>query len=108
MALDLNGKSILITGGTGSFGKEFVRSLLQQFPRIQRLVIYSRDEFKQFEMAQHFSGTTYQCLQYVLGDVRDLNQLRGMCEGIDVLIHAAALKQVPAAEANPLEFVKTN
>ncbi len=106
--VDLNGKSILITGGTGSFGKEFVRSLLQRFPCIQRLVIYSRDEFKQYEMAQHFSGAAYQCLQYVLGDVRDLDRLRGICEGIDVLIHAAALKQVPAAEANPLEFVKTN
>ena len=106
--MDLNGKAVLITGGTGSFGKRFVARVLQQYPNIKRLVVYSRDELKQFEMSQTFSLEKYPCMRYFLGDVRDLDRLRRAMEGIDVVVHAAALKQVPAAEYNPMEFVKTN
>jgi UDP-N-acetylglucosamine 4,6-dehydratase/5-epimerase len=98
------GKSILITGGTGSFGSGCVRTLLERCnPR--RLVIYSRDELKQFEMAQAFSAS---CMRYFLGDVRDRERLVQAMRGVDYVIHAAALKQVPAAEYNPMECVKTN
>jgi UDP-N-acetylglucosamine 4,6-dehydratase/5-epimerase len=106
--LDLNGKSILITGGTGSFGKAFVKTALERFPGIARLVIYSRDELKQFEMAQRFSESVYPALRYFIGDIRDEARLRRALEGIDTVIHAAALKQVPAAEYNPFECIKTN
>lgn len=106
--LDLNHKSILVTGGTGSFGKKFVEVILQQYPDIKRLVIYSRDELKQFEMAQTFSHQKYNCIRYFIGDVRDKERLMRAFEGIDVVIHAAALKQVPAAEYNPMECIKTN
>ena len=102
------GKSILITGGTGSFGKAFVRRLLDRHPDIERLVIYSRDELKQFEMASELSDRDFPGLRYFLGDIRDQNRLRRALEGIDVVVHAAALKQVPAAEYNPFEFIKTN
>ncbi len=104
----LNGKSILITGGTGSFGKNFVRDSLKKYPEIKRLVIYSRDELKQFEMQQEFSPSKYKCLRYFIGDVRDGARLKRACEGIDIVIHAAALKQVPAAEYNPIECINTN
>ncbi|MBE9068424.1 UDP-N-acetylglucosamine 4,6-dehydratase (inverting) [Leptolyngbya cf. ectocarpi LEGE 11479] len=100
--------SILVTGGTGSFGKKFVTTILEKFPQIRRLVIYSRDELKQFEMAQQFSPNQYPGLRYFLGDVRDVQRLTRALEQIDIVIHAAALKQVPAAEYNPMEFVKTN
>ena len=100
--------SILVTGGTGSFGKKFVTTVLEKFPNIRRLVIYSRDELKQFEMAQQFSPKQYPGLRYFIGDVRDSQRLTRALEQIDVVIHAAALKQVPAAEYNPMEFVKTN
>lgn len=100
--------NILITGGTGSFGKAFVRSILSEFPDIQRLVIFSRDELKQYEMSQEFSPAKYPGLRYFLGDVRDLPRLQTALEGIDTVVHAAALKQVPVAEYNPSEFVKTN
>lgn len=100
--------SILVTGGTGSFGKKFVTTILEKFPQIRRLVIYSRDELKQFEMAQQFSPSQYPGLRYFLGDVRDGQRLNRALEQIDVVVHAAALKQVPAAEYNPMEFVKTN
>lgn len=103
-----NPQSILITGGTGSFGKAFVGEVLKRFPDIQRLVIYSRDELKQFEMRQHFSPKENAGLRYFLGDIRDQARLRRALEGIDTVIHAAALKQVPAAEYNPFEFIKTN
>ena len=106
--LDLNNKSILITGGTGSFGKKFVEIILQKFPDVKRLVIYSRDELKQYEMAQTFSHERYNCIRYFIGDVRDKERLMRALEGIDVVIHAAALKQVPAAEYNPMECIKTN
>jgi UDP-N-acetylglucosamine 4,6-dehydratase len=99
-----NDKSILITGGTGSFGRHFVRTLLQRF-RPHRLVIYSRDELKQYEMAQKFNQT---CMRYFIGDVRDRDRLTQAMEGTDFVIHAAALKQVPAAEYNPMECIKTN
>ena len=104
---NLNGKGILITGGTGSFGKAFVERILKDFtPR--RLVIYSRDELKQFELGQRFSESEHPCLRYFIGDIRDEGRLRRAMEGIDVVIHAAALKQVPAAEYNPFECIKTN
>ncbi len=104
----LNHKSVLITGGTGSFGKKFTETILNNYPEIKRLVIYSRDELKQFEMAQDFSPQEHKCLRYFIGDVRDKNRFKRACEGIDVIIHSAALKQVPAAEYNPDEFIKTN
>lgn len=104
----LSGKSILVTGGTGSFGKAFVRTVLERYSDVERLVIYSRDELKQFEMAQQFPQETYPCLRYFIGDVRDEARLRRAFEGIDIVIHAAALKQVPAAEYNPFECIKTN
>lgn len=106
--LDLNNKSILITGGTGSFGKKFTQMILEQFPDIKRLVIYSRDELKQFEMAQEFPKSKYDGIRYFIGDIRDKDRFKRACEGIDYIIHAAALKQVPAAEYNPMEFIKTN
>ena len=104
----LNKKSVLITGGTGSFGKAFVRTLLQRFPEIKRLVVFSRDELKQFEMEQEYSLKKYPALRYFIGDVRDRNRLRRALHGIDTVIHAAALKQVPVAEYNPMEFIHTN
>lgn len=104
----LNNKSLLITGGTGSFGKAFVRTVLDRYPDIKRLVIFSRDELKQFEMAQIFDQENHTALRYFIGDIRDRDRLRRACEGIDTIVHAAALKQVPAAEYNPFEFIKTN
>ena len=100
--------SILITGGTGSFGKAFVREVLKRYPKIKRLVIYSRDELKQFQMEQEFSGLEFPGIRYFLGDVRDERRLERALEDIDTVIHAAALKQVPAAEYNPFEFINTN
>jgi len=106
--MSLNNKSILITGGTGSLGKKLTEILLNKYPDIRRLVIFSRDELKQYEMSQQFSEKAYPCMRYFLGDIRDVDRLRRAFEGIDVVIHAAALKQVPAAEYNPFEFIKTN
>ncbi len=106
--LDLNNASILITGGTGSFGKKFIEILLKKYPNIKRLVVFSRDELKQFEMSQIFPTEKYKCLRYFIGDVRDRDRLMRAFEGIDIVIHAAALKQVPAAEYNPMECIKTN
>ncbi|NEO00052.1 MAG: UDP-N-acetylglucosamine 4,6-dehydratase (inverting) [Moorea sp. SIO3I7] len=100
--------SILVTGGTGSFGKTFVDTILKSFPNIKRLVIYSRDELKQFEMAQKFSPNQYPGLRYFIGDVRDGRRLARACEGVDIVVHAAALKQVPTAEYNPMECIRTN
>lgn len=104
----LSKKSILITGGTGSFGQAFVKTVLERYPDVSRLVIYSRDELKQYEMAQKFSTDDHPALRYFIGDVRDEARLRRALEGINVVIHAAALKQVPAAEYNPFECIKTN
>jgi UDP-N-acetylglucosamine 4,6-dehydratase len=101
-------QSILITGGTGSFGKAFVKSVLENCPKIKRLVVFSRDELKQFEMQQEFPQDQYPALRFFIGDVRDPNRLSRAMEGIDTVVHAAALKQVPAAEYNPFEFIKTN
>jgi len=97
-------KSILITGGTGSFGKLYVKTLLERYSP-KKIIIYSRDELKQFEMQQIFNEP---CMRYFIGDVRDANRLRRAMRGVDYVIHAAALKQVPAAEYNPMECIKTN
>ena len=99
-----NDKNLLITGGTGSFGRQFVRMVLQRY-KPRRLVIYSRDELKQFEMESEFNAD---CMRYFIGDVRDRDRLVQAMNGIDYVIHAAALKQVPAAEYNPMECIKTN
>ena len=99
---------ILITGGTGSFGKAFIASVMQKFPEIRRIVVYSRDELKQWELQQQYPKTEFPQLRFFLGDVRDQNRLRRALERVDTVVHAAALKQVPAAEYNPMEFVKTN
>jgi UDP-N-acetylglucosamine 4,6-dehydratase len=107
-SFDLSQKSILITGGTGSFGKKFVEHILFAHPNIKKLVIYSRDELKQFEMSQTFPFKKYPGIRYFIGDVRDAERMKRACEGIDIIIHAAALKQVPAAEYNPMECIKTN
>lgn len=104
----LNNKSILVTGGTGSFGKAFVRTVLAKYPDVKRLVIYSRDELKQFEMSQEFSPQEHRALRYFIGDIRDQDRLRRALEGVEIVVHAAALKQVPAAEYNPFECIKTN
>lgn len=104
----LKGKSILITGGTGSFGKKFISMTLAQHPGVERLVVYSRDELKQYEMQQVFSVRDFPQIRYFIGDVRDRDRLMRACEGIDTIVHAAALKQVPACEYNPFEAVKTN
>ncbi len=103
----LDGKSVLITGGTGSFGKRFVKNALQHYD-LKRLAIYSRDELKQYEMQQVFDPKEHRCLRYFLGDIRDLERLKMALRGIDIIIHAAALKQVPAAEYNPTECIHTN
>lgn len=104
----LSGKSILVTGGTGSFGKKFVATIASQYESVRRIVIFSRDELKQFEMAQEFPKDIFPQIEFVLGDIRDKESIRKACIGIDIVVHAAALKQVPAAEKNPFEFVKTN
>ena len=108
MAIDLNGKSILITGGTGSFGKAFVKIVLKKCPNIKRLVIYSRDEQKQFQMAHEYPAHRYPMMRFFIGDVRDAERLKRACQEIDYIIHAAAMKHVPIAEYNPDECVKTN
>ncbi|MBU1659448.1 UDP-N-acetylglucosamine 4,6-dehydratase (inverting) [bacterium] len=100
----LNGKNILITGGTGSFGKQFVRTILKRF-KPNKIIIYSRDELKQYEMAQKFNAS---CMRYFIGDVRDLPRLQKAMSGVDFVVHAAALKHVPIAEYNPMECIKTN
>lgn len=105
---NLENASILLTGGTGSFGKAFVRAVLERYPRLARLVMFSRDELKQFEMQQEFPTTKYKAMRYFIGDVRDEPRLRRAMEGIDIVVHAAALKQVPTAEYNPFECIKTN
>ncbi|HNP33342.1 MAG TPA: UDP-N-acetylglucosamine 4,6-dehydratase (inverting) [Flavobacterium sp.] len=104
----LDNKSILITGGTGSLGKELTKTILRKWPNIKRLIIYSRDEQKQFQMAQEFPETKYPAIRYFIGDVRDLERLKRAFNGIDYVIHAAAMKHVHIAEYNPDECVKTN
>lgn len=104
----LNGKNILVTGGTGSFGNAFIKRIFEDYPDVKRVVVYSRDELKQFEMQQVFPYSKYPQLRFFIGDVRDRERLRRACEKIDIIIHAAALKQVPAAEYNPMECINTN
>jgi len=99
---------ILITGGTGSFGKAFIAEVLARYPEIERLVIFSRDELKQWEIQQLYPENRFPQLRFFLGDVRDRDRLRRALEGVDTVVHAAALKQVPAAEYNPIEFINTN
>jgi UDP-N-acetylglucosamine 4,6-dehydratase (inverting) len=108
MSLDLNGKSILITGGTGSFGKAFTKYVLTKWPSVKRLVIYSRDEQKQFNMAHEYPLDKFPMIRFFIGDVRDFERLKRACHDIDYVIHAAAMKHVPIAEYNPDECVKTN
>lgn len=104
----LNNKSILITGGTGSLGKQLTKRIFERWPNIKRLVIYSRGEQKQFQMAQMYPDSKYKAIRFFIGDVRDKERLTRAMEGIDIVIHAAAMKHVPIAEYNPDEAVKTN
>ena len=106
--LDLKGKSILITGGTGSLGQALTENILKKYPDVRRVVVFSRDEQKQFQMAQVFSEEEYPQMRYFIGDVRDLDRLKRAFQGIDYVIHAAAMKHVPIAEFNPTECVRTN
>ena len=104
---DLNGKSILVTGGTGSFGHAFVQEVVERFEP-EKLIIFSRDELKQFEMAQKFPDQKHKFLRYFIGDVRDVERLEIAMRDVDYVVHAAALKQVPVAEYNPFECIQTN
>lgn len=107
MTFDISSR-LLITGATGSFGKAFIGHLLERYPQIQRVVVFSRDELKQWELQQLYPESRYPQLRFFLGDIRDQSRLRRALERIDTVIHAAALKQVPAAEYNPFEFIRTN
>jgi len=104
----LNNKSILITGGTGSLGKALVKRILKDYPKVKRLVVFSRDEQKQFQMSQEFPDTKFQSIRYFIGDVRDYERVKRALRKIDYVIHAAAMKHVPIAEYNPMECIKTN
>ena len=104
----LNNKSILITGGTGSFGKKFLEIILKKYKKIKRVVIFSRHELKQFHMSNQYPKNKFPQIRFFIGDVRDRSRLSRALKGIDIVVHAAALKQVPAAEYNPNEFIKTN
>ena len=106
--LDLNSCHILVTGGTGSFGKKFIETVYRLYPKVARVVVFSRDELKQFEMAQLYPEKDFRSIRFFIGDVRDKERLQRAMEGIDTVVHAAALKQVPAAEYNPFEAIKTN
>ena len=106
--LNLNHKSILITGGTGSLGKQLTKTILERWPDIKRLVILSRDEQKQYQMNMEFPETKYKAIRYFIGDIRDFERLKMAFKGIDYIIHTAAMKHVPIAEYNPMECVKTN
>ncbi len=105
---DLNNKVILITGGTGSFGKRFISLILKNFPKVRKIIIYSRDELKQSELKKNYPPKDYPNLRFFIGDVRDEGRLNLACKGVDVIIHAAALKQVDTAEYNPTECISTN
>lgn len=106
--LNLNNKSILVTGGTGSFGTKFISTVFERWPQVKRVVVYSRDEQKQFDMAQRFPRDKFPGIRFFIGDVRDYTRLKRAMERIDIVIHAAAMKHVPIAEYNPDECVKTN
>ncbi|MEE2526200.1 UDP-N-acetylglucosamine 4,6-dehydratase (inverting) [Hyphobacterium sp. HN65] len=105
--IDLDGQTILVTGGTGSFGKRFVKTVLDEY-KPKKLIIFSRDELKQYEMAQEFSPADFPCLRYFIGDVREETRLDMAMRDVDIVVHAAALKHVPIAEYNPFECIKTN
>ena len=104
----LNNRSVLITGGTGSFGKKFIETILERYPLVKKIVIYSRDELKQSELKKKYPVAEFPKLRFFIGDVRDKERLTQTCEGVDVIIHAAAIKQVDTAEYNPTECIKTN
>ncbi|MEZ9665366.1 UDP-N-acetylglucosamine 4,6-dehydratase (inverting) [Vibrio cyclitrophicus] len=104
----LNNKAVLITGGTGSFGKQFIKTILSQYPEVKKIIIFSRDELKQFELRQHYPRQEFPQLRFFIGDVRDQQRMIQACEGVDVIIHAAAIKQVDTAEYNPTECIRTN
>ncbi len=104
----LNNKTILITGGTGSLGNALTKRILSKYKNIKKIIIFSRDEFKQYNMEKSFPEKRFNCIRYFLGDVRDLSRLEQALKGVDYVIHTAALKQVPAAEYNPFEYIKTN
>ena len=103
-----SGSKILITGGTGSFGKAFISRILKDFPDVSRLVVFSRDELKQWKLREQYPEKIFPQLRFFIGDIRDKERMRRALENVDIVVHAAALKQVPAAEYNPYEFVKTN
>ena len=104
----LNNKIVLITGGTGSFGKKFIETILARFPAVKKIIIFSRDELKQSDLKQKYPEREYPQLRFFIGDVRDKERLKRACEGVDVIIHAAAIKQVDTAEYNPTECIRTN
>jgi len=104
----LNHKSILITGGTGSFGKKFIETILRDYPEVKRIAVYSRGELKQSDLREKYPSDKYPQLRFFIGDVRDADRLKRACEDVEVLIHAAAIKQVDTAEYNPDECIKTN
>ncbi len=104
----MNNSRILITGGTGSFGKKFVQTIYEHFPSVGRVVVFSRDELKQSEMQKDYPEAHYPTIRFFIGDVRDRDRLKRAMEGVDTVVHAAALKQVPAAEYNPFEAIRTN
>jgi len=104
----LNNKRVLITGGTGSFGKQFIKTILKNYPDVGKIVIYSRDELKQSEVRKIYPPADYPQLRFFIGDVRDRSRMTQACEGVDVIIHAAAIKQVDTAEYNPTECIRTN
>ena len=104
----LNNKTVFITGGTGSFGKRFVKTIVKKFKKIKKIIIFSRDELKQYEMSLLYPPKKYPNVRFLLGDIRDKDRLNFALNEVDYVIHAAALKQVPAAEYNPTEFIKTN
>ena len=104
----LNNKSVLITGGTGSFGKQFIKTILERYPDVKKIIIFSRDELKQSVLKQQYPAYDYPQLRFFIGDVRDRARMEQACEGVDVIIHAAAIKQVDMAEYNPTECIRTN
>jgi UDP-N-acetylglucosamine 4,6-dehydratase len=104
----LNNKVVLITGGTGSFGKKFIETILDRYPSVKKIIIYSRDELKQSDLKQKYPDNVYPQLRFFIGDVRDKDRIKRACEGVDVIIHAAAIKQVDTAEYNPTECIRTN
>jgi UDP-N-acetylglucosamine 4,6-dehydratase len=104
----LNNKTVLITGGTGSFGKKFIETILERYLAVEKIIIYSRDELKQSDLKQKYPEKDFPHLRFFIGDVRDKERLKRACEGVDVIIHAAAIKQVDTAEYNPTECIRTN